>query len=139
MARGPMLLVAAGSGRGGSEPANVRSAPPGAVGTLGRMQQRQEQGSARTAPAPAERRAPTGAGPATRRQLLRGAAGAASLAALGALGTGAVAAQRSLRGPEQAPARIPLLCGTVAHADPERRVRVGGDAPDLELPPSTPL
>ena len=139
MARGPMLLVAAGSGRGGSEPANVRSAPPGAVGTLGRMQQRQEQGSARTAPAPAERRAPTGDGPATRRQLLRGAAGAASLAALGALGTGAVAAQRSLRGPEQAPARIPLLCGTVAHADPDRRVLVGGDAPDLELSPGTRL
>ena len=103
------------------------------------MQRRQRQATAAAGAAREARGGPAGAGPPSRRRLLRGAGAVAGLGVLGALGTGAVAAGRSTWSAVDPRTEIPLHAGTVAVGADGERVLVGGRAPDLALSPGTRL
>jgi hypothetical protein len=103
------------------------------------VQPREREGAAQAGPARRARGGPVGAGPPTRRQLLRGAGVATALGALGAAGTGALAAGRSTWSGVDPRTEIPLWAGTVARDASGDRVLVGGRAPDLALTPGTRL
>lgn len=103
------------------------------------MQRGERQAAAPTGAAREARGGPAGAGPPSRRRLLRGAGAVAGLGVLGALGTGAVAAGRSTWSTVDPRTEIPLHAGTVAVGADGERVLVGGRAPDLALSPGTRL
>ncbi|MEO2098714.1 MAG: hypothetical protein ABGX90_16395, partial [Brachybacterium sp.] len=103
------------------------------------MQRRQRQAPAPAGAARETRGGPAGAGPPSRRRVLRGAGAVTGLGVLGALGAGAVAAGRSTWSAVDTRTEIPLHAGTVAVGADGERVLVGGRAPDLALSPGTRL
>ncbi|MCT1438222.1 hypothetical protein M3G55_13210, partial [Brachybacterium paraconglomeratum] len=78
------------------------------------MQRRQRQAPAPAGAARETRGGPAGAGPPSRRRVLRGAGAVTGLGVLGALGAGAVAAGRSTWSAVDTRTEIPLHAGTVA-------------------------